>query len=48
VLLRRGLTLMRDQKRVVSHAVALGCEAVSPDDAYAAVSALVSRSSADA
>ena len=48
VLLRRGLALMRDQKRVVSHAVSLGCEAVSPDDAYAAVSALVSRSSADA
>jgi uridine kinase len=48
VLLRRGVALMRDQKRVVSHAVSLGCEAVSPDDAYAAVSALVSRSSADA
>ena len=48
VLLRRGLALMRDQKRVVSHAVALGCEPVSPDDAYAAVSTLVSRSSADA
>ncbi len=48
VLLRRGLALMRDQKRVVGNAVALGCEAVSPDDAYAAVSALVSRSSADA
>jgi uridine kinase len=48
MLLRRGLALMRDQKRVVSHAVALGCEAVSPDDAYAAVSALVARSSADA
>jgi uridine kinase len=48
VLLRRGLALMRDQKRVVSHAVALGCEPVSPEDAYAAVSTLVSRSSADA
>ena len=48
VLLRRGLALMRDQKRVVGHAVALGCEPVSPDDAYAAVSTLVSRSSADA
>jgi uridine kinase len=48
VLLRRGLALMRDQKRVVSHAVALGCDPVSPDGAYAAVSALVSRSSADA
>jgi uridine kinase len=46
VLLRRGLALMRDQKRVVGHAVALGCEPVSPEDAYAAVSTLVSRSSA--
>ena len=42
------LALMRDQKRIVGNAVALGCVAVSPDDAYAAVSALVSRSSADA
>jgi uridine kinase len=48
VLLRRGLALMRDQRRVVAHAVELGCEPVSPDDAYRAVSALVSRSSADA
>jgi uridine kinase len=48
VALRRGLALMRDQGRVVSHAVALGCEPVSPDEAYAAVSALVTKSSADA
>ena len=48
VLLRRGLALMRDQKRVVAHAVALGCAPVSPDEAYAEVSALLSRSSADA
>ena len=48
VLLRRGLALMRDQKRVVAHAVDLGCDPVSPDQAYAAISALVSRSSADA
>ncbi len=48
VLLRRGVALMRDQKAVVEHAVALGCEPMSPDQAYAAVSTLVSRSSADA
>ena len=48
VLLRRGLALMRGQRRVVAHAVELGCEPVSPEQAFAAVSALVSRSSADA
>ena len=48
VLVRRGLVLMRDQRHIVSHAVELGCEAVSPDEAYAAVSALVNRRSADA
>jgi uridine kinase len=48
VLVRRGLALMRAQKSVVEHAVALGCEPVSPEEAYAAVSALVSRSAADA
>jgi uridine kinase len=48
VLLRRGVALMRAQRRVVAHAVGLGCEPVSPNQAYAAVSALVSRSQADA
>jgi uridine kinase len=48
VLLRRGLALMRDQKRVVDNAVALGCEPVSPDQAFAEVSALVTHTSADA
>jgi uridine kinase len=48
VLVRRGLALLRDQRRVVSHAVDLGCEPVSPEEAYVAVSAMVSRSSADA
>jgi uridine kinase len=48
VLVRRGLALMRDQKRVVGHAVALGCEPVSPDQAFAAVSALATQTSADA
>ncbi len=46
VLVRRGLTLLRDQRRVVAHAVARGCDPVSPDEAYAAVSALVSTTSA--
>lgn len=40
VLLRRGLALMRDQQRVVAHAVAQGCVAVTPDEAYAAATAL--------
>ena len=48
VLIRRGLALLRDQRRVVAHAVELGCRPVSPDQAYAAVSALVSRKPADA
>ncbi len=48
VLVRRGLALLRDQRRVVAHAVELGCEPVSPEEAYREVSALVSRSSADA
>jgi uridine kinase len=48
VALRRGLALMRDQRRVVAHAVELGCTPVSPEAAYAEVSALVNRSAADA
>jgi uridine kinase len=40
VLVRRGLALMRDQRRVVASAVARGCVAVSPDQAYAAIRAL--------
>lgn len=43
VLLRRGLALMRDQRRVVSNAVARGCTSVSPDEAYRAVGQLVGR-----
>lgn len=39
VLLRRGLVLMRDQRRVVSHAVERGCTPVTPDQAYAAIRA---------
>jgi uridine kinase len=37
VLLRRGLALMRDQQRVVAHAVELGCRPVTPDQAYAEI-----------
>jgi len=40
VLVRRGLALLRDQRRVVAHAVALGCRAVTPDQAYAAIATL--------
>lgn len=40
VLLRRGLALMRDQQRVVAHAVALGCRPVTADEAYADAQAL--------
>lgn len=37
VLIRRGFALMRDQGRVVSHAVALGCVPVTPEEAYAKI-----------
>ena len=37
VLVRRGLALMRDQRRVVAHAVALGCEPVTAEEAAAAI-----------
>ena len=37
VLVRRGLALMGDQRRVVSHAVTLGCEPVTSDEAYAKI-----------
>jgi uridine kinase len=40
VLLRRGWALMRAQGEVVRHAVALGCERVDADTAYAEVRAL--------
>ena len=35
VLLRRGLALMRDQQRVVSHALRQGCRRATGDQAYA-------------
>ena len=37
VLVRRGLALMRAQRGVVDHAVALGCHPVTADEAVAAV-----------
>lgn len=40
VLIRRGLHLARDQRRVVAHAVALGCRAMSPEAAYREISQL--------
>jgi uridine kinase len=41
VLLRRGWALMRDQRRVIEGAVALGCEPVSTHEAAARIRALV-------
>lgn len=43
VLLRRGLALMRDQQRVVAHAVALGCRPVTADEAYADLGRMLVR-----
>lgn len=40
MLLRRGWALMRAQREVVRHAVALGCERVGPERAYAGIRAL--------
>ena len=41
VLVRRGLALLRDQRRVVERAVALGCRPVTPDEAYAEIRAML-------
>jgi uridine kinase len=43
VLVRRGVALLRDQRRVVAHAVALGCEPVTADEALTRVRALVAK-----
>jgi uridine kinase len=40
VLVRRGLALARDQRRIVADAVAAGCQPVSTDEAYRLVQAL--------
>jgi uridine kinase len=37
VLVRRGWALMRAQSEVVRHAVELGCEPVTPEEAYRAI-----------
>ena len=39
VLVRRGLALMRDQQRVVAHAVRQGCRKATGDQAYAELAA---------
>jgi uridine kinase len=43
VLLRRGLVLLRDEPRVVAHAVALGCRPMSSEEALAHVRRLVTH-----
>jgi uridine kinase len=43
VLVRRGVALLRDQRRVVSHAVERGCEPVTSDEAYRSVQQLRRR-----
>jgi uridine kinase len=40
VLVRRGWALLREQDRVVAHAVARGCRPMTPDEAYADVQRL--------
>jgi uridine kinase len=41
VLVRRGLALMRDQRRVVDRAVAQGCEPVTPEEALGRIRVLL-------
>jgi uridine kinase len=41
VLIRRGLHLLREQRRIVAHAEALGCRVLHPDQAYAELSGLL-------
>jgi uridine kinase len=43
ILIRRGLALMRDQQRVVAHAVERGCTPVTPDGASRAIDGLATR-----
>ncbi len=43
VLLRRGVALMRDQRRVVHNAVAKGCLPVSPDAGHHKISEITAR-----
>jgi uridine kinase len=46
VLVRRGLALMRDQRRVVAHAVERGCRPVTPEAAHAELTRLVEQDAA--
>ncbi len=46
VLVRRGLRLMREQRRVVEHAESLGCRVLHPDVAYAEINRLAGRPTA--
>ncbi|CUR57190.1 Uridine kinase [metagenome] len=46
VLLRRGVALMRDQKRVVQDAVSKGCEPATPEQALVRIRSLVATSNA--
>lgn len=39
VLVLRGIALLRDQRRIVAHAVAQGCRPATPDQAFAALGA---------
>jgi uridine kinase len=41
VLVRRGWLLMRQEPRIVAHAVASGCVPMTPERAYHRISALV-------
>lgn len=43
VLVRRGLHLLREQRKVVAHAEAHGCRVLHPDEAYAAIQRIVAR-----
>lgn len=43
VLVRRGLALLRAQRRVVAHAVSLGCEPMTSEEAFTAARALVGQ-----
>jgi len=44
VLLRRGMALMRAQRRVVGHAADLGCEPVTSHEAYDAITRMLTPS----
>ena len=43
MLMRRGMALMRDQRRVVAHAIDLGCDVATPDQAFARITSERSR-----